>query len=366
MKHPVLITLAAVLPGIIPFTAVGQDGLIASHDVDTAVLTSVDDEILAAMKALDEVGDMLDNPEDSQPVAVNTALPPGLKSFKVDDDESTPVVAVKPEVVPKPEVTASKPEVAPVKQEVVKSIPKTEVTASKPEVTPVKQEVVKSVPKQEEQPVHRHNIQTAPIKGGGQEIAKSAPKAESKTAPKVEPKTESSKKTSSSQKTSDEVSLDYVMANYRVNEVDLSKAAKNGKPSIGELYQYAFAKKLVYHRTTPSVGDLVFFHNTADRNGDGQWNDWHTLVGLVEAVDIDGNQTISVLTWREGGIKRIHLNLKYPELHKSRKGAVLNSQLRQNQGNDKGTAAKMFAGFANLLGNKTSFVLIDNWKPGMK
>ena len=163
------------------------------------------------------------------------------------------------------------------------------------------------------------------------------------------------------------LSMDYVMANYRVNDVDLNQASPYGsKPTIAQLYQYAFAQKKVYQSTKPAVGDLVFFHNTVDRNGDQKWNDWHTLVGIVEGVNIDENQTISVLTYRTDRIERIHLNLKYPELHKSRKGAILNSQIRADQGNNKGTSAKLFAGFANLLGEKNSFTLIDNWKPGMK
>ena len=199
----------------------------------------------------------------------------------------------------------------------------------------------------------KHNVQTAPSKSFVQTTSKSQAGQKS---PALHPK-----------KNSSSLSMDYVMANYRANDVNLGKAGSNGqKPTIGQLYQYAFSQKLVYHRVTPAVGDLVFFHNTLDRNGDNQWNDWHTLVGIVEAVNIDGNQTISVLTWRTDKIERIHLNLKYPELSKSRKGKILNSQLRANQDENKGTAAKLFAGFANLLGDKTSFNLIDNWKPGMK
>ncbi|MBO5752651.1 MAG: hypothetical protein J6S69_03020, partial [Proteobacteria bacterium] len=73
-----------------------------------------------------------------------------------------------------------------------------------------------------------------------------------------------------------------------------------------------------------------------------------------------------VLVYQKDKIERIMLNLKYPELQKGKKGQILNSQLRANEGAHKGTAAKLFAGFANLLGAETSVTVIDNWKPGMK
>ncbi|MBQ9394390.1 MAG: hypothetical protein IJU23_02595 [Proteobacteria bacterium] len=157
--------------------------------------------------------------------------------------------------------------------------------------------------------------------------------------------------------------MTYVMALYKLNGVDLSKV-KAPMPTIAELYQHAFSQKLVYQSTHPSIGDLVFFHNTFDRNRDGRWNDWHSLVGIVESIDKD--ETISVLIYRQDKIERIHLNLKYPELQTGRKGQELNSQIRANEGAQIGTASKLFAGFANLLGDATSFTVVDNWKPGMK
>ena len=157
----------------------------------------------------------------------------------------------------------------------------------------------------------------------------------------------------------------YISAIYQHNGVDLKKASpKRMMPSIGELYQYAFSQKLVYQNTRPAIGDLAFFHNTTDRNRDGLWNDWHTLVGIVEAIDAD--ETISVLVYEGNEIRRIHLNLKFPELHKGRKGQILNTQIRANEGSYKGIASKLFGGFANLLGDATSVTVIDNWKPGME
>ena len=156
-------------------------------------------------------------------------------------------------------------------------------------------------------------------------------------------------------------SLAYILDVYKVNGVDL--AAKTSARSTAELYQYAFRQKSVYHTSRPAIGDLAFFHNTADRNRDGRWNDWHSLIGIVESIDDQDTITILVFTSQ---LERIKLNLKYPELHKSKKGDILNSQLRPNEGSQVGTSAKLFAGFANLLGDVPSVTVIDNWKPGMK
>ena len=201
-----------------------------------------------------------------------------------------------------------------------------------------------------------------------------------KAAPKVEaPKTQPLAFRNASNATGDSVkkaplgdaavtpsalSMQYVVAVYSVNNVDLTRVANGRRPTISELYQYAFKKKLVYQNPRPAIGDLAFFHNSYDRNQDGRWNDWHTLVGLVEGID--GDSTISILVWMDDKIQRIKLNLKYPELHKGKKGQILNSQLRVNENGLTGTASKQFGGFANLLGNATQFTVIDNWQPGMK
>ncbi len=238
----------------------------------------------------------------------------------------------------------------------------------------------------------KHNVQTAPVKGAAAAESEAAPKTAPVVAAKTEPKhdvqTAPVKNTTIAAKTvapdgsyvtqtaqagketpkvdpgnaPHSLPMAYVMAIYQINGVDLSKVRKP-MPTIAELYQHAFSQKLVYQSTKPAIGDLVFFHNTFDRNRDGRWNDWHSLVGIVESIDQD--ETISILVYQKDKIERIYMNLKYPELPRGKKGQVLNSQLRANEGAQNGISSKLFAGFANLLGDVTSVTVIDNWTPGM-
>ncbi len=59
----------------------------------------------------------------------------------------------------------------------------------------------------------------------------------------------------------------------------------------------------------PAPGDLVFFHDTYDRNRDGKLGDRWTHVALVEAVD--GDQ-VWILHRGGGGIIRLKMNLARP------------------------------------------------------
>ncbi len=262
-----------------------ENVLLAQND-GIAPQNSAEDDIFAAMKALDEVGAMIEE----------------AKRTPAKEAPSIDIHAL---------VTAASTEDAPV-------------------VAP------------------KHDVQTAPAVAAKPEVAKAQA-----VAPKHDVRPDMSQTIP--------FSLAYILDVYKVNGVDL--AAKTSARSTAELYQYAFKQKSVYHTSRPAIGDLAFFHNTADRNRDGRWNDWHSLIGIVESIDDQDTITILVFTSQ---LERIKLNLKYPELHKSKKGDILNSQLRPNEGSQVGTSAKLFAGFANLLGDVPSVTVIDNWKPGMK
>ena len=262
-----------------------ENVLLAQND-GIAPQNSAEDDIFAAMKALDEVGAMIEE----------------AKRTPAKEAPSIDIHAL---------VTAASTEDAPV-------------------VAP------------------KHDLQTAPAVAAKPEVAKAQA-----VAPKHDVRPDMSQTIP--------FSLAYILDVYKVNGVDL--AAKTSARSTAELYQYAFKQKSVYHTSRPAIGDLAFFHNTVDRNRDGRWNDWHSLIGIVESIDDQDTITILVFTSQ---LERIKLNLKYPELHKSKKGDILNSQLRPNEGSQVGTSAKLFAGFANLLGDVPSVTVIDNWKPGMK
>ena len=448
-KSRYILAFASLLIAALPNSLYAEEPteLIAYNASQKDSVNAVDDDILAAMQALDEVGAMLDQGNKTDSVNVDDiiqaasndadkmaqkAATPQTTSFRIDDvvdspkiatttqSKETPVAKVEPKTdAPKHDLQTAP--VTPAKETTVAKVePKTDAPKHDLQTAPVNPAKETTVSKAEpKSDAPKHDLQTAPVNPSKETtVAKVASKPET-TVAKAEPKTDApkhdlqtapvnpSKDTTVAKATSkpettvakaeqvqkhiapngvhtttasqaglaqpelspasapQSLPMAYAMAIYQVNGVDLTQASpKKTMPTIAELYQYAFDKKLVYQSTTPAIGDLVFFHNTFDRNRDGRWNDWHTLIGVVEGID--SNQTISILLYRTDRIERISMNLKYPELEKNKKGQILNSQLRSNEGAQRGISSKLFAGFANLLGDATSVTVIDNWKPGMK
>ncbi|MEO1266818.1 MAG: hypothetical protein AAFX99_01905 [Myxococcota bacterium] len=160
---------------------------------------------------------------------------------------------------------------------------------------------------------------------------------------------------------------EYVMAVYRINGIDLG--IKPGDNAIAEIYNTVKEQGSIYHATRPAVGDLVFFHNTFDRNTDNRNNDWYTHIGLIERVEKDG--TIYVLSYLDSEVQSVVINLEHPKMAKDdRSGKAWNAKLRARTANDppftQYMGGELFAGFGNILGGRTEFVVIDNWTPGME
>ena len=154
----------------------------------------------------------------------------------------------------------------------------------------------------------------------------------------------------------------YVEAVYALNETPVTESGAS--PTIVNMYRHADSTGTVYHATTPAIGDIAFFHNTSDRNGDGRNNDWYAHVGIVESVDSAG--TISVLSYLDGEVSRIYMNLEHAsdiELD----GTRINSELRAARESDpeytRYLAGELFAGFGSLLGSRTEVVVLDSWSP---
>ena len=154
-----------------------------------------------------------------------------------------------------------------------------------------------------------------------------------------------------------EFAAGYVVAVYAANEVPLGHAAAG---SIADLYRKAQQTGTIYHSSRPAVGDLIFFHNTFDRNADGRQNDWYSHVGIVESVDEQG--TIALLSYLGGKVGRTYMNLESPALAE-RAGKPLNTRMKAESSGSEFLAGKLFAGFASLLGNRTEVVVLDEWQP---
>jgi hypothetical protein len=101
-------------------------------------------------------------------------------------------------------------------------------------------------------------------------------------------------------------------------------------------------------------GDLVFFHNTWDYNGDGKVNDPLTHVGIVERQEPNG--TVIFISRVADAIERYHLNLSLPHVHKSVDGRILNDYLRRRDVSDQADTnyltGELFAQFATRVGHQ--------------
>ena len=98
-------------------------------------------------------------------------------------------------------------------------------------------------------------------------------------------------------------------------------------------------------------GDLVFFNNTWDYNGDDKVNDPLTHVGIVERQESDG--TVVFISRVAGAVERYRMNLGLPHVHKTASGRILNDYLRRKDVTDRSNtrylAGELFAQFATRL-----------------
>ncbi len=99
-------------------------------------------------------------------------------------------------------------------------------------------------------------------------------------------------------------------------------------------------------------GDLVFFNNTWDYNGDGKVNDPLTHVGIVERQEPNG--TVVFISRVAGAVERYHMNLGLPHVHKAANGRILNDYLRRKDVIDPADTGyltgELFEQFATRLG----------------
>ena len=161
------------------------------------------------------------------------------------------------------------------------------------------------------------------------------------------------------------MSAAYIEAVFLLNDTPVWRGEQ--APGILDVFHYLQSINQIYHASRPAVGDVVFFHNTFDRNGDGRINDWYSHMGVVEGVDDDG--TIAILSYMDERVTRSYMNLETPQLTSDEAGMTVNSEMRAAYPDDPAytqyLSSDLFAGFGNLLGDRPEFVVIDNWEPGM-
>lgn len=131
--------------------------------------------------------------------------------------------------------------------------------------------------------------------------------------------------------------------------------------SGGDLWERADAIGTA-HRGRARVGDIAFFHNTFDRNGNGRVDDPFTHVGVVIGVANDGTVTVA-----HGGATHgtgtFRMNPEHPELRVGPEGQRWNDYLRVQKRNDppqtRYLASDLLAGYATVRPEDR-----PHWKPG--
>lgn len=104
-----------------------------------------------------------------------------------------------------------------------------------------------------------------------------------------------------------------VMAIYYYAGIDLSRDFnKYSGGGTSRIYQYLDDKNLLYETKMPVPGDIIFWDNTYDYNGDGLRNDVLTHMGIVVEVAGDGTVTYLHEHYKKGIILE-SMNLKFPE-----------------------------------------------------
>lgn len=144
----------------------------------------------------------------------------------------------------------------------------------------------------------------------------------------------------------------FVRGVYASQRVDLYSGLGelDGGNGVGRIYTHMVEHGRIHYGPTVHPGDLVFFHNTWDFNGDGLPNDPLTHIGVVEKVEPDG--TVLFVSALSRGIERYRMNLQHPDVHKKADGRVFNDFLRRKRFSDGlGThylAGQLFAAFGTL------------------
>ena len=111
--------------------------------------------------------------------------------------------------------------------------------------------------------------------------------------------------------------------------------AKAGEPVRGstkDLYALAERTGTLHKKKRPYVGDVVFWDDTYDRNGNGRRDDDLTHIGIVEGVARDGRVTIIHLGGT--GVRRITMDLRHKRVHTDEGGVLRNDYLRVRREDD--------------------------------
>lgn len=125
-----------------------------------------------------------------------------------------------------------------------------------------------------------------------------------------------------------------VLAVYYSAGLDLSRDLdRYGGNGVTRLYKSLEDRDLLYRTRDPAPGDIIFWDNTYDRNGDGRWNDTLTHTGMVVSTRPDGQVEYIHMNYRRGIILET-MNLHHPNAYQDTKRGritIVNSPMRMKE-----------------------------------
>ncbi len=151
--------------------------------------------------------------------------------------------------------------------------------------------------------------------------------------------------------------------------IDLYRGTFNDSKGNGVrlIHNHVRQHGTLHRGSNVSPGDLVFFDNTWDFNGDGKLNDPLTHVGVVERLEPDG--TVIFISRVANAVERYRMNLDQPHVHKTAQGHVLNDYIRRKHSADPDHTARLtgelFSFYGNLLDHQKN-IFSDDTFPQIK
>ena len=124
----------------------------------------------------------------------------------------------------------------------------------------------------------------------------------------------------------------------------MAGGAEDDDNGVRILFRYVEKHGQNHFRKVPQKGDLAYFDNTWDMNGNGKLDDALTHVGIVEEVGADG--TLQIIHRSNHGIVREPMNLLRP--HDESVNASLRAKGRRDPPGTQRLMSELFAGFGTV------------------
>jgi peptidoglycan DL-endopeptidase CwlO len=143
----------------------------------------------------------------------------------------------------------------------------------------------------------------------------------------------------------------FVEALFARAGVNLLSEARPGDGGVLAFSRYVKRHGRWHTRKLPTAGDLVFFHNSYDRDRNGKLDDLFTHVGIVDEVRADG--TSQIIHSTNHGIVREPMNLLRPHELRDERGQLINAPLRRKLPREPAHTphlmSELFAGFGTVV-----------------